>query len=146
MTDAAHRHQAYWQGFRDYCTRTGTTLCLSNATTKYYYLMRLGKGFAISLLAAETWGVLRCELYLDGEHAADNFAALRQDKTAIEAQLGSLDWSDVPGRKGQHIVLKGPAYDPYDEASWEANYQWLKEQAERFHHTFTPYARTLPPH
>lgn len=147
MVGTADLYQKYWQGFLDYCALTTTTLLLDAPPSRYYYLLPLSyRGFAISLLAAQKRGLLRCELYLDKAQAKANFARLHKHQAVIEAQLGQqgkLQWEVVPGRRGQHIVLYGPASDLYDQSLRIPNYQWLKQQAEIFSQTFTPYARDL---
>ena len=146
MTARGALYQEYWRGFREYCVREGVTFPLLKAPTKYYFLIPLGyAGFAISLLAAQKQGYLRCELYLDRDDAETNFHALLGQKVAIEGCLGALDWTVVPGRVAQHIVAAGPAFDLYDRAGWNEGYRWLGKVAARFWVTFIPYARDLCP-
>lgn len=72
---------------------------------------------------------IRAELYLTGGNAKTFFAQLKEQKAAIEKELGySLDWEELP--EGQDSRISVSLYDvrPGEKSEWPRQHKWLAEQ------------------
>lgn len=65
------------------------------------------------------------------------FEALVPDKEAIEAEVGELDWQDLPDRKACRISDYKQPVTFEDREQWPELFSWLKDRAEAFKAAFS---------
>jgi len=66
------------------------------------------------------------------------FAALREDASILEEELGgSLRWEDRPDSGWAYFEVSLPS-DPADESLWEEQHAWLQEKLEAIHRVMEP--------
>lgn len=63
------------------------------------------------------------------------FSLLMAQREALEAQLGRLDWLELPHRRASRIVQYRPG-NPEDRGTWTELFGWLLDRAEAFHRVF----------
>jgi hypothetical protein len=74
------------------------------------------------------------------------FNLLKQDQSAIEAELGgTLDWEEKPQKKTSHIVLRNSAFNPKNRKTWPEQQQWMMEKLAAFKKVFGQRIKNMDP-
>lgn len=145
MTETKALYLEFWTGFRDYCRTRGTFLSLRKPRPQHWYSISVGSSkFTISLTASTMYKRLGCELYIRGIQAKRAFKLLEVEKANVEAELGPVEWMELPDKQDCRIALYKANVDISDPATHPGAYQWLKEKAEGFHKAFSHRIRALP--
>lgn len=145
FTETKALYLEFWNAFRDYCTTNGTTLGLRKARPQAWYGMAVGRSkFSLSLTVSTMYKRIGCEIYMRGGNAKKSFKLLEQEKNAIEAETGPLEWQELPEKQDSRIKLSKQDFDPDKKAIWPEGFKWLKKEAELFHKVFSPRIRALP--
>lgn len=145
FTETKALYLDFWAAFKDYCASAGTSLNLRKARPQHWYSIAVGRSkFQISLTASTMYKRIGCEIYMRGNNAKQAFKLLQQDKAAIEAATGSLEWQELPDGKDCRIVLFHTGLDPTEKAQWNEAFAWLKKEAETFHKAFSQRIKALP--
>lgn len=77
------------------------------------------------------------EIYIQNEQAQAFFDLLYREKEDIEAEIGqTLDWQELPGRKGSRIVIYRENCHLKDEDSWDRFLAWMIQNLDLFDHVF----------
>ena len=80
---------------------------------------------------------LRVELHIGGVHAKVYFRMLREQKDAIERELGySPDWEELPEAQDSRISHSLNDIDPENEADWPRQHEWLATHLNDLHRAF----------
>jgi hypothetical protein len=80
---------------------------------------------------------IRSELYIAGDQAKAFFGLLRNQKEAIEQELGyPLEWEELPSRRDCRISSYLNEVDPEDEAAWPVQHAWLAKRLNDMHRVF----------
>lgn len=145
LTEAKALYLDLWNGFKEYCKATGTILKIRKPRPQHWFSIAVGRSkFQISLTASMQHRRVGCEIYLRGKNAKTAFKLLIEKKEQIEAQTGSLDWQELPGKQDCRIALFKHDLDPRNRVIWPDTYRWYKENAEKFYKAFSPIIRSLP--
>lgn len=128
----------FWKGFSEYLDESDSSFNARKAAPQNWYHLPIGTARAyISCTVLVNSGRLGCELYLPGRFGATAiFEALQQDKDALEAELGELDWQDLPDAKACRIADYKHALNIEDREQWPELFEWLKDRAEAFKRGF----------
>jgi hypothetical protein len=138
LTETAQAYLAYWQALRDHMLRGGTFLKLRKPRPQHWYSIAVGRSrFGISLTVSATKRRLGCDIYMSGKVAGTAFELLGEEKEAIEAELGPLEWMELPKKKATRIAQWKQGVDIKDEAAWPSLCEWHKGRAEAFHRAFS---------
>jgi hypothetical protein len=87
---------------------------------------------------------IRSELYISGDTAKAFFHLLREQKDAIEQELGcSLEWEELPSRRDSRISAYLNEVDPENEADWPRQHEWLAARLNEMHKVFANRVRML---
>ena len=79
-----------------------------------------------------------------GEERMAIFNLLKQEKEAIEAEVGSaLDWEELPDRHTSYISLRKHNSDPTIKTNWPEQQKWMLEQLEKFRSVFGTRIKTM---
>ena len=81
----------------------------------------------------------------DGATAGTYFHSLKEDREAIEKEIGSkLKWDELPEKKGSRIRLI-KTMDPTNEQDWSNQHIWMAETLEIFYRTFSERVKNIDP-
>jgi hypothetical protein len=87
---------------------------------------------------------IRAELYTGGEHARAHFELLREDREAIEAELGyPVEWEELPSRQDCRVSVYLEGVNPDDRADWPRQHEWLAKRLNELHRVFALRVRDL---
>jgi hypothetical protein len=80
---------------------------------------------------------IRSELYIAGDQAKAFFGLLKNQKEAIEQELGyPLEWEELPARRDCRVSAYLNDIDPEDESTWPAQHVWLAKRLNDMHRVF----------
>jgi hypothetical protein len=145
LTETKVLYLELWNGFKQYCGENGTSLKIRKPRPQHWFTISVGKSkFQISLTASTQHQRLGCEIYIRGKNAKTYFKLLEEKKEQIHKAIGEIDWQELPDGQDCRIVLYKHNIDIKDRNNWQDAYKWLKENAEKFHKTFSPIIRSLP--
>ena len=135
LTEIKILQQSFWTGLMEYMKENKTSLNLRKPLPQHWYTLAVGKpGFWISLTVNSRLKQIGCELYI--RETQSGFIELKEDKQAIEEELGALlEWKELPDRKGSRIVQYNSA-DFQEREKWPELFEWFKERSEAFYKTF----------
>lgn len=107
-----------------------------------YYI---GKGgFHLSAVTIRPKRTIRSELYIKGSRAKAHFHLLREQREAIEQELGyPLKWEELSARQDSRIATYLGDVDPGDEQDWSRQHEWLATHLNDFHRVFANRVRAL---
>jgi len=87
---------------------------------------------------------VRAELYISGINAKAFLGLLRQEKEAIENELGHpLEWEELPAGRDSRVSCYLEGADPEDEDDWPRQHVWLATRLNDMHKVFAERVRTL---
>lgn len=145
LTEAKALYLDLWNGFKQYCTENGTSLNIRKPRPQHWFTIAIGRSkFQISLTASMQNKRIGCEVYIRGKNAKTAFKLLEEKKEQIEKTLGEIEWQELPDKQDCRIVLYKYDIEIRDRGNWQNAYGWFKENAEKFHKTFSPIIRSLP--
>jgi len=101
-------------------------------------------GFGVNAVMIRPKRQVRSELYISGDRAKAFLALLKQQKDAIEAELGyALEWEELPSRRDSRISSYLNDVDPENEADWPRQHEWLAKRLNDMHRVFKSRVRAL---
>lgn len=133
----------FWKGLVDFANVKGTALSLRKPPPRHWYSLAVGRSrFNLSLTANTRLRRIGCELYIRHRQSKKAFALLQEQRDAIEAELGVLEWKELPHKRDCRVVqYRSGAID--DRTQWPELHAWLLERAESFYKTFSKRIRSL---
>lgn len=145
LTEAKALYLDLWNDFKQYCAEKGTSLNIRKPRPQHWFTIAIGRSkFQISLTASIQNKRVGCEVYIRGKNAKAAFKLLEEKKEHIEKSLGKIEWQELPDKQDCRIVLYKYNVEIKDRADWQNTFGWYKENAEKFHKTFSPIIRSLP--
>ena len=135
----------FWKGFSEFLDESGSSFNSRKAFPQNWYSLSIGtgKGYISCTVLMSSKGRLGCELYMPGSDADGLFASLFQQKSAIEENLGELDWQDLPDRQACRIADYKQPVNFDDRDRWPELFAWLKDRAEEFKKVFAERLKTI---
>lgn len=92
--------------------------------------------FKLSAVMIRPKNTIRAELYISREDAKRLLAALKSDRSSIEAEFGeALEWEVLPTRRDCRVAIY-LSCDPEDHNDWPRQHSWLAERMNRLHTVF----------
>ncbi|MBK7544139.1 MAG: DUF4268 domain-containing protein [Elusimicrobia bacterium] len=145
MTETKALYLDFWNGFKDHCTKTKTSLSLRKPRPQHWYSIAVGRSkFQISLTASTMYNRIGCEIYIRGVNAKKAFKLLEQDRNGIEEITGKLEWQELKDGQDCRIVQYRQNVNIGEKTSWIDAFDWLKGEAETFFKAFSQRIKTLP--
>lgn len=134
----------FWSALVDCGRKKGTSVNFRKPRPQNWYSLAVGRSrFNLSLTANTKLHRIGCELYIrHPKYSKKAFALLLSQKEAIEADLGPLDWQELPHRRDCRIVQYRSG-DIEDRSQWPEQHAWLLERLEAFKRTFSERVRAL---
>jgi len=144
-TDTKLLQQEYWQGLKDYLEVNKSSIKTQNPLLQHWTNIAIGRSnFHISATVNSRDNSINIWLNLMGEQAQKNFDKLYE--TAYENSFKEVNedlvWDRMDGRKMSAVMLKLPS-DFTDRNNWNNQFQWFKENLERFSKYFKPIIANL---
>jgi hypothetical protein len=149
-SDVKKLQLAFWSGYREYLLRNSNISTQAPAAKSFiHHPVALMKCHIHSV--ASTWnaqenkygGELRVELWLTGDLAKQQLAALQAEKTQIEKEVGEpLIWYNPADKKICRIYVRRTV-ELTAENQWPDFYQWLHHRVEVMQRVFAPRLKVL---
>ncbi len=131
----------FWQNFVEFCRIEGISPNLRKPRPQHWYSFAIGRrGFIISLTTSTMKNRVGCEIYMRSSDPA--FLLLRAQKADIEAELGALEWQELPNKRAGRIAQYKRG-DIEERSTWPELFEWLRERTEAFYRVFSPRIRAL---
>lgn len=145
LTETKALYLDLWHGLKKHFAEKGTVLNIRKPRPQQWFAIAVGRSkFQISLTASTQHQRIGCEIYIRGKNAKTAFKLLIDKKEQIEQSIGQVDWQELPAKQDCRIVIYKYGIDIRDRNNWQDAYKWFKENAEKFHKTFSPIIRSLP--
>lgn len=101
-------------------------------------------GFRLGAVMVRPRNRVQAELYISGTDAKAFFGLLQEQRDDIEQDFGcSLEWQELPEKRDCRIAHVLNDVDPFDEADWPRQHEWLAEQLNTMHRVFSDRVRNL---
>ena len=143
LSPTKQMHLKFWNAFKEYMTDEGSELRLRTPRPQHWYMMAIGRSkFHISLTNNTQAKRVGCEIYIRGKAAKEAFSLLQHQKEEIEAQLGKLEWQELPEGQDCRIIQYHDG-NSKNESEWGTLHEWLKDRAESFYKEFSPRIKKL---
>lgn len=144
LTEAKQLQLEYWTAFRDYMLEHGKVVRPQKASPQNWMNFAIGRSDFWMLSSVNTQqNFITVSLNLGGESSKAHFHLLYQEKEKYEQTFGSaLDWRKLPNRTESRIAVTKQV-DPADKQDWPSQHQWIREQLEKLHTTFSSAIKTL---
>lgn len=142
QSPAQKRNVEFWAGLMARIEQTRSPLSVRRASKDNWVTWGIGRtGFHLWARLAEPAFV---GLTVGGRDAARRHEALRQQRDAIERELGTrLEWQSEP-RKEWLIKLRWPMEcDPENRESWPELQAWMQSSVEALDRVFRPRVKAL---
>jgi hypothetical protein len=137
LTDTKMKQFEFWSEFKKYL-EAKSKLRPRKASPQHWYNLSYGNSNAhITLTINSKQNLIGCEIYIP--ESKDYFKQLLSNRKAIEEELGEeLIWMELPDKKASRILIT-KSFNFEEEANWKEAFEWLKNEAEKFYHTFSKY-------
>lgn len=130
----------FWSAFRDYMVAKG--LRAPKPSAQSWQSFRVGRtGFSIEGVIKHSEQQMMVRLYIvcDDLPPKGVFRYLFARKEAIEQALGTtLEWREMPDKKGSVVFLVKPNAELDDEAGWPLLHVWLETTIANMERVFRP--------
>ncbi len=125
---------ALWEASGEILERCG----YQQPSSHYFTGREVGRvGFRLYLLASTSDKSISVQLEIDTQDTKADYAALHNDKEAIEHAIGdTLLWEERPDKKRSRITLLRRDCDPKDRGLWQKQHAWLVDKQELLHSVF----------
>jgi len=146
LSETRVKQRAYWAAFHQALDQAnGPVLGGRKPQPQSWMGYSIGRtGFNLGAVMLRPKRQVRAELYIAGDKAKAFFRLLRDQKEAIEKDLGySLMWEELPARRDSRISVYMSNVDPEDENDWPRQHGWLVAKINDFHRTFLTRVRDL---
>lgn len=146
LSDIRVAQRAYWDGLHSALERVkGAVSGNRKAQPQSWMAYSIGRtGFGLNAAMRRPKRQVQAELYISNENAKAYFYLLREQREAIEQELGyALTWEDLPEGKDTRISVALPNVDPENSADWGRQHEWLAARLNDFHRVFANRVRGL---
>jgi len=145
LTETKAAQLRFWTQFAEYLQANGSSLRSQKPFPQHWTHFGVGRsGFLASAILNTSSDILGAEIYINHDDAKIYFAGLESQREEIEEELGfTLDWRELPGRKGCRILVETEISDPLNEAQWPQYFDWLQTKLEAIQKVFRPRIRQL---
>jgi hypothetical protein len=145
ITETKLLQQEFWAGLRTLLLERKSVVKPQKPLPQHWTNFALGRSwFGMHATVNTVKNCIQVGMSCLGPHAKTHFQMLKQDKEAIEKEIGcELEWEELPGKKEKRIALRKHGVDPTDRNSWPAQHAWMSEKLEAFYRAFAPRVKEL---
>lgn len=140
LTDTKVKQLEFWTQFKEYAKKRQTKLHLQKSYPQHWTNISIGSsGAHISLTINSREASFGTELYIPDDK--ELYQKLLTNKDKIESELSEKpEWMELPAKKASRIrILTSGNFD--DPTKWEDTFEWLLNEAEKFHKVFPKYIK-----
>lgn len=140
---ASSEHRAFryefWQAFLEHLSEVGSKLNSSRTPSRDHWMSwgvgRTGFSLDGSVGFRDKW--CAASFTVLGNNGPGDFLALKEDRAAIEQELGfPVTWDEQDGRKSSYVMTRLEGVDPMDRGQWPRIQEWLRGRLERIELVF----------
>jgi hypothetical protein len=141
----------YWTAFKEFMELKKSFVRCQKPLPQHWTNHAIGRSGVHLTSIASIWNSetndknpeIRVELYIDGPNAKQEFAALKNQKEAIEKALGfQLVWHNPENKAICKLYTRRNA-DFLNEQLWPEQFEWLRQRLEIMHKVFSPIMKNL---
>jgi hypothetical protein len=138
LTAAEQQNLAFWTALGDRLEQRGSIVKPGIPTPESQMGFAIGRaGFRLCASYEQTMQALGVALEMNDEEAQSYFELLKQERDAIEAEIGfPLDWQNGTDIKPWNIATALTAVELEQDENWAIWIDWLCKSLEHFHGTF----------
>jgi hypothetical protein len=139
-TETKLLQEKYWHGLKDFMELERSFVKMQNPLPQHWTNIAIGRSnFNLSASVNSRDNTVNIWLNIMGEQAKENYDKLYE--TAYNNSLTEINndlvWDRMDGRKMSAIMLKAEGYFA-NTNEWSSQFQWFKENLERFTKYFKP--------
>jgi hypothetical protein len=144
LTEAKQMQLEYWKELREYILANSKIIRPQKASPQHWTNYAIGRSdFWMSSSVNTQSKQITVQLNLGGPNAKAHFHLLNQDKEKFETAFGgNIDWRELKNRKESKLVIE-KNIDPFNKESWTEQHEWILQQLEKVHTTFSAAIKTL---
>lgn len=150
LTENRKLQLEYWTTFREFMAENSHIKCQKPQPANWMNHPVGRTGFHLNSVASfwdsesGKWGgEIRVELVVDHQQSKSFFAALQDQRDAVEGEIGSqLTWHAPEGKRMCRAYLR-KSVDIANRESWPEQHDWLRANLEAFHSAFEGRVRKL---
>jgi hypothetical protein len=144
ITETKQLQLEYWEAFRKYAIAHATYIKATKPLPQHWMNIALGRSsFELVAIAAAGINEIRAEVMIHNSQAKAYFTLLETEKAEIEAEFGqALGWCNLPEKKSCKIQIRCAA-DLSDRSKWQEQHQWLVQNLDKLHKTFSHRVKRL---
>ena len=136
ITDTMINHLNFWEGFKDYSSKTDTKLRITRTPrSQHWYDISIGKsGVNLSLTRNTRDKNVGAEIWIGDSQNIYN--KLFENKDLFESTMGiDVQWNELENKKASRVRCIYQC-DPDDNNSHDEYYQWLIDTSEKLQKAF----------
>ncbi|MCK6603700.1 MAG: DUF4268 domain-containing protein [Ignavibacteriaceae bacterium] len=140
ITETKKLQLQYWAALGEYMSGNSKIIKMRNARAQHWTDVALGKtDFYLSAVVNSRENVLAVWLNIVGVNAKQNFDKLYEIAytDSLEKIGKDLIWERLDGKKMSYVFLRTQG-DFTNESDWPAQFEWFKENLEKFYKFFKP--------
>lgn len=140
LTDTKVRQLEFWTQFKEYAKKRQTKLHLRKIFPQHWTNISIGSSIAhVALTINSRDGNFGTELYINDNK--ELYQKLLSHKEEIERDLEEKpEWMELPNKKASRIrMVMSASVD--DTSKWEDAFEWLLNEAEKYHRVFPKYIK-----
>jgi len=136
----------FWAALVDRLATTAPQIRPQKPGPRHWLNNSIGRsGFQLNITANTRDERLGVELWMPGAEAKQRFSKIREQKEAIEKQLGFvLDWQELPDAQACRIASWYPNASIEDEQRWDEYLNWLEQRLVIMDRVLRPIVKSLP--
>jgi hypothetical protein len=141
LTDTKVKQLDFWTQFKEYTKKRQTKLHMQKSYPQHWTNISIGSSDAhIALTINSRESSFGVELYIPDNK--ELYQKLFSSKEKIETDLEEkAEWMELPTKKASRVrILTTGSFD--DASKWEDVFEWLLNEAEKFHKVFPKYIKS----
>lgn len=145
LTETQRLQQDYWAALREHLLKRESSVKPQKPLPQQWTNFAVGRShFHLAAFVNTREKRIAVGLVLSGPDAKPHFYLLKEDREAIEEEIGaSLEWRELLEGKESRIMLQRPQTDPTDREDWPQQHHWLAQTLEAFDRAFRPRVKEL---
>ena len=144
ISDLDRRHQEFWNQLRTHVEKNNIDIRLGNPNSQRWIGLKINfQGVGINAVRLIQPTLLRVEVHLHHQFHSAYFAALADQRSEIEADLGfELKWERKPTTS--RIFTTTPK-DPRHVDDWPSQIEWFADMLQKFDRAFRDRIQAVDP-
>lgn len=146
LSETKRLQLSYWTEFHSVLDAAGGPVFGSRKPQPLSWMnYSIGRGrFSLAAVMQRPTNQIRAELYISGLNAKAFFGLLKDQKEAVEQELGyPLEWEELPEGQDCRISCYLRDVDPENEDDWRHQHDWLANCLNDLHRVFAQRVKAL---